>query len=158
MLLVRARKAELECSLRERIGFLYRALLLVVDEIGYLPVTPGDDNLSFELAKARFEKGAMIQPQPRWMGRHFASLVAATALLDACCTTPPSSRSKTQATGCASTRRCCPSSQPAANLGSSNAHNQGNSVPVDTRVASRNHVIDASSMLLSSRTVGYEAT
>jgi DNA replication protein DnaC len=34
-------KAEREGHLRERIHFLCRTSLLVVDEIGYLPVTPG---------------------------------------------------------------------------------------------------------------------
>ena len=45
---------------RERIRFLSRASLLVVDEIGYLPVTPGGGNLFFQLVNARYEKGAMI--------------------------------------------------------------------------------------------------
>jgi DNA replication protein DnaC len=34
-------KAEREGSLREKIRFLCRFALLIVDEIGYLPVTPG---------------------------------------------------------------------------------------------------------------------
>lgn len=34
-------KAEREGVLREKIRFLCRCSLLVVDEIGYLPVTPG---------------------------------------------------------------------------------------------------------------------
>ena len=37
-------KAEREGSLRERLRFLARASLLVVDEIGYLPVVPGGGN------------------------------------------------------------------------------------------------------------------
>jgi DNA replication protein DnaC len=53
-------KAEREGQLRERIRFLTRASLLVVDEIGYLPVTPGGGNLFFQLVNARYEKGAMI--------------------------------------------------------------------------------------------------
>ena len=53
-------KAEREGTLRERIRFLCRAALLVVDEIGYLPVTPGGGNLFFQLVNARYEKGAMI--------------------------------------------------------------------------------------------------
>ena len=53
-------KAEREGTLRERIRFLCRASLLVVDEIGYLPVTPGGGNLFFQLVNARYEKGAMI--------------------------------------------------------------------------------------------------
>lgn len=47
-------------ALRERIRFLCRSSLLVVDEIGNLPVTPGGGNLFFQLVNARYEKGAMI--------------------------------------------------------------------------------------------------
>src|SRR6516165_6299004 len=53
-------KAEREGTLRERLRFLARASLLVVDEIGYLPVVPGGGNLFFQLVNARYEKGAMI--------------------------------------------------------------------------------------------------
>ena len=53
-------QAEREGTLRERIRFLCRSSLLVVDEIGYLPVTPGGGNLFFQLVNARYEKGAMI--------------------------------------------------------------------------------------------------
>ena len=53
-------KVEREGSLREKIRFLCRCPLLVVDEIGYLPVTPGGGNLFFQLVNARYEKGAMI--------------------------------------------------------------------------------------------------
>ncbi|SNT24520.1 IstB-like ATP binding protein [Sphingomonas laterariae] len=42
-------------ALREKIRFLTRALLLVVGEIGYLPVTPGGANLFFQLVNARYE-------------------------------------------------------------------------------------------------------
>ena len=78
-------KAEREGTLRERIRFLCRASLLVVDEIGYLPVTPGGGNLFFQLVNARYEKGAMILTSNRgfaeW-GDIFGSPVVATALLD----------------------------------------------------------------------------
>jgi len=37
-------KAEREGSLRERLRFLCRPQLLIVDEIGYLPVVPGGGN------------------------------------------------------------------------------------------------------------------
>ncbi|MGY3341307.1 DNA replication protein DnaC [Bradyrhizobium sp. USDA 4472] len=53
-------KAEREGTLRERIRFFCRFALLIVDEIGYLPVTPGGGNLFFQLVNARYEKGAMI--------------------------------------------------------------------------------------------------
>ncbi len=47
-------------TLRERIRFLCRSQLLVVDEIGYLPVVAGGGNLFFQLVNARYERGAMI--------------------------------------------------------------------------------------------------
>jgi hypothetical protein len=78
-------KAEREGSLREKIRFLCRFALLIVDEIGYLPVTPGGGNLFFQLVNARYEKGAMILSSNRgfaeW-GEVFGDPVVATALLD----------------------------------------------------------------------------
>jgi DNA replication protein DnaC len=78
-------KAEREGTLRDRIRYLCRASLLVVDEIGYLPVTPGGGNLFFQLVNARYERGAMILTSNRgfaeW-GEVFGDPVVATALLD----------------------------------------------------------------------------
>jgi DNA replication protein DnaC len=78
-------KAEREGTLREKIRFLCRFALLIVDEIGYLPVTPGGGNLFFQLVNARYEKGAMILTSNRgfaeW-GEVFGDPVVATALLD----------------------------------------------------------------------------
>jgi DNA replication protein DnaC len=78
-------KAEREGQLRERIRFLGRTSLLIVDEIGYLPVIPGGGNLFFQLVNARYEKGAMILTSNRgfaeW-GEVFGDPVVATALLD----------------------------------------------------------------------------
>ncbi|MFL5337202.1 MAG: IS21-like element helper ATPase IstB [Geminicoccaceae bacterium] len=78
-------KAEREGTLRERIRFLCRPQLLVVDEIGYLPVLAGGGNLFFQLVNARYERGAMILTSNRgfaeW-GEVFGDTVVATALLD----------------------------------------------------------------------------
>jgi DNA replication protein DnaC len=78
-------KAEREGSLRERLRFLCRPQLLIVDEIGYLPVIPGGGNLFFQLVHARYERGAMILTSNRgfaeW-GEVFNDTVVATALLD----------------------------------------------------------------------------
>ena len=78
-------KAERDGALRERIRYLSRASLLVVDEIGYLPVVPGGGNLFFQLVNARYERGAMILTSNRgfaeW-GEVFGDPVVATALLD----------------------------------------------------------------------------
>ena len=78
-------KAEREGTLRERLRFLCRPQLLIVDEIGYLPVIPGGGNLFFQLVNARYERGAMILTSNRgfaeW-GEVFGGTVVATALLD----------------------------------------------------------------------------
>ena len=78
-------KAEREGRLRERIRYLCRASLLIIDEIGYLTVGAGAGNLFFQLINARYEKGAMILTSNRgfaeW-GTVFGDPVVATALLD----------------------------------------------------------------------------
>jgi DNA replication protein DnaC len=78
-------RAEREGRLQERIRFFTRAALLIVDEIGYLPVVPGGGNLFFQLVNARYERGAMILTSNRgfaeW-GEVFGDPVVATALLD----------------------------------------------------------------------------
>ena len=97
-------KAEREGTLRERLRFLARASLLVVDEIGYLPVVPGGGNLFFQLVNARYEKGAMILTSNRgfaeW-GEVFGDPQLHCSI--ACFTTPSSSKSRGRAIGSAST-------------------------------------------------------
>jgi DNA replication protein DnaC len=78
-------KAEREGTLRDKIRFFCRFSLLIVDEIGYLPVVAGGGNLFFQLVNARYEKGAMILTSNRgfaeW-GEVFGDPVVAPALLD----------------------------------------------------------------------------
>jgi DNA replication protein DnaC len=78
-------KAERQGLLTEKIRFYARSSLLIVDEIGYLPITQGGANLFFQLVNARYEKGAMILTSNRgfaeW-GDVFGDPVVATALLD----------------------------------------------------------------------------
>jgi DNA replication protein DnaC len=78
-------RAEREGRLIERIRFYARPALLIVDEIGYLPITAGGANLFFQLVNARYERGAMILTSNRgfaeW-GEVFGDPVVATALLD----------------------------------------------------------------------------
>lgn len=84
-LLAQLARAEREGRLSDRIRFFCRPALLIVDEIGYLPVIPGGGNLFFQLVNARYEKGAMILTSNRgfaeW-GDVFGDPVVATALLD----------------------------------------------------------------------------
>lgn len=74
-----------EGRLRERIRYLCRAQLLIIDEIGYPSVGAGAGNLLFQPVNARYERGAMILTSNRgfaeW-GEVFGDPVVATALLD----------------------------------------------------------------------------
>ena len=78
-------KAEREGTLPERIRFLTRTALLVIDEVGYLPLERGGAHLFFQLINARYEKGAIILTSNRgfaeW-GEIFGDRVIAAALLD----------------------------------------------------------------------------
>jgi len=78
-------KAEREGQLKERIRFFTRNALLIIDEIGYLPLQSGGANLFFQLINARYERGAMILTSNRGFGEWaeiFGDPVVASALLD----------------------------------------------------------------------------
>jgi DNA replication protein DnaC len=78
-------RAEREGALRERVRFLSRHSLLVVDEIGYLPVGSSGGNLFFQLVNACYERCAMILTSNRGFSEWadiFGDAVVATALLD----------------------------------------------------------------------------
>jgi DNA replication protein DnaC len=78
-------KAEREGNLPARLRFINRVALLIIDEVGYLPIAPGGANLFFQLVNARYEKGATILTSNRgfkhW-GQIFGDNVVAAALLD----------------------------------------------------------------------------
>jgi DNA replication protein DnaC len=79
------RRAEREGRLADRVRFLSRYSLLIVDEIGYLPVGSGGGNLFFQLVNACYERCAMIMTGNRGFGEWadiFGDTVVATALLD----------------------------------------------------------------------------
>ena len=78
-------KAEREGRLADKLRFYARTSLLIVDEIGYLPISNGGGNLFFQLVNARYEKGAMILTSNRGFAEWadvFGDPVVATALLD----------------------------------------------------------------------------
>ena len=78
-------KADREGRLRERIRYLCRSQLLIIDEIGYLTVGSTAGNLFFQLVNARYERGAMILTSNRGFSEWdqvFGDPVVATALLD----------------------------------------------------------------------------
>jgi DNA replication protein DnaC len=78
-------EAERQGRLRERLAMLRQPSLLIVDEIGYLPVTPGGANLFFQLVNTRYEKAATVLTSNKsfkeW-GEVFGDAVVAAALLD----------------------------------------------------------------------------
>jgi DNA replication protein DnaC len=78
-------KAEREGNLAQRVRFLARNSLLIVDEIGYLPIGSNGGNLFFQLVNACYERCAIILTSNRnfgeW-GEVFGDSVVAAALLD----------------------------------------------------------------------------
>ena len=91
----------LETELRR----LERYRLLVVDEVGYLPLERQAANLLFALVSRRYERGSIIVTSNRgfeqW-GEIFGDAMVAAALIDASSTTRPWSASRARATACAS--------------------------------------------------------
>ena len=62
-----------------------RPALLVVDEVGYLPLSPAEANMVFQLVSRRYERGAMIVSSNKSFGEWGQVLgddVLATAILD----------------------------------------------------------------------------
>ncbi|MCY4191548.1 MAG: ATP-binding protein [Rhodospirillaceae bacterium] len=55
------RRRRNDCNLSSRLRVSTYSALLVVDEIGYLPVSQDDALLLFQLISARHEKGSTVQ-------------------------------------------------------------------------------------------------
>ncbi len=78
-------KAHAERRLEERLTNLAKPRLLIVDELGYLPLEPDAAHLFFQLVSRRYEKGAMLITSNRTIsewGTVFGDAVVATAILD----------------------------------------------------------------------------
>ena len=78
-------KAHDEGRLEERLAQLAKPRLLIVDEIGYLPLEPDAAHLFFQLVSRRYERGAMMITSNRAVGEWgtvFGDPVVATAILD----------------------------------------------------------------------------
>ena len=78
-------KAHAERRLDERLSSLAKPRLLIVDELGYLPLEPDAAHLFFQLVSRRYEKGAMLITSNRTIsewGAVFGDAVVATAILD----------------------------------------------------------------------------
>ena len=78
-------KAHAEGRLDERLKILAQPQLLIIDEIGYLPIDRQGANLCFQLVSRRYERGAIIltsnQSLGAW-GEVFGDPVIASAILD----------------------------------------------------------------------------
>jgi DNA replication protein DnaC len=78
-------KAHSEKRLDEKLLSLAKAKLLIVDELGYLPLEPDAAHLFFQLVSRRYEMGAILITSNRsvaeW-GAVFGDPVVATAILD----------------------------------------------------------------------------
>ncbi|MBK8574462.1 MAG: ATP-binding protein [Elusimicrobia bacterium] len=78
-------KAHAENRLEEKLKLYCQPKLLIVDELGYIPVDRHGANLFFQLVCRRYEKGSMILTSNQrfgdW-GEIFGDPIIATALLD----------------------------------------------------------------------------
>lgn len=78
-------KAHAEGRLEERLKLLVQPKLLIVDEIGYLPIDRLGANLFFQLVSRRYERGSILitsnQSLSGW-GEVFGDRIIATAILD----------------------------------------------------------------------------
>jgi len=78
-------RAHNEGRLEEKLKLLVQPKLLIVDEIGYLPIDRLGANLFFQLVSRRYERGAILitsnQSLTGW-GEVFGDRVIATAILD----------------------------------------------------------------------------
>lgn len=78
-------KAHQGGTLDERITFYAKPKLLIVDEIGYLPLEKEAASLFFQLVAKRYERGSMLLTSNRSVGEWgdvFGDSVVATAILD----------------------------------------------------------------------------
>jgi len=78
-------RAFAEGRLEERLKILTQPQLLIIDEIGYLPIDRQGANLFFQLVSRRYERGSIIltsnQSLGAW-GEVFGDAIIASAILD----------------------------------------------------------------------------
>lgn len=78
-------KAHTEGRLEERLLHFTKPKLLIIDELGYLPVEPDAAHVLFQLVSRRYERGSILLTSNRavseW-GEVFGDPVVATAILD----------------------------------------------------------------------------
>lgn len=78
-------KAHHDGTLDERVAFYAKPKLLIIDEIGYLPLEKDAAHLFFQLVARRYERGSVLLTSNRSVGEWgevFGDSVVATAILD----------------------------------------------------------------------------
>ncbi|MGN1342670.1 MAG: IS21-like element helper ATPase IstB [Bacilli bacterium] len=84
-LLLQLKRAHLENRFEQRIKFFSKYKVLIIDEVGFLPLDIESSNLLFQLIAKRYEKNSTIvttnKPLSRW-GEIFGDPVLANAILD----------------------------------------------------------------------------
>ena len=78
-------KAHAEGHLEERLAHYSKPKLLIVDELGYLPLEQNAAHLFFQLVSRRYERGSLLLTSNRSVGEWgevFGDPVVATAILD----------------------------------------------------------------------------
>jgi DNA replication protein DnaC len=84
-LLANLQKAQKDGRLDERLTFYGKPRLLIIDELGYLPLEKECGSLFFQLVSRRYERGSMLITGNRSVGEWgdvFGDNVVATAILD----------------------------------------------------------------------------
>ena len=78
-------RAHNHTALESRLGQYSKSKLLIIDELGYLPLEPDAAHLFFQLISRRYERGSVLitsnRPVMEW-GEVFGDQVVATAILD----------------------------------------------------------------------------
>ena len=84
-LVLQLKRAHLENRLETRLKFFSRYKVLIIDEVGYLPLDTESSNLIFQLITKRYEKKSTIittnKPLSKW-AEIFGDPVLANAILD----------------------------------------------------------------------------
>ena len=105
-LVARTSRAALEGRWATTMRFWNGPQLLIIDELGYLPMPGEAASHLFQVISRRYEHGSIVLTTNRGIadwGAIFEDTTVAAAVLDRCSTTPPSSRSPATATACAAT-------------------------------------------------------
>ncbi|MFY9262750.1 MAG: IS21-like element helper ATPase IstB [Erysipelotrichaceae bacterium] len=84
-LILQLKKAHYENNLEKRIKHFNKYRLLIIDEVGYLPIDEEGSNLFFQLISKRYEKSSVIittnKPLSKWV-EIFHDPVTTNAILD----------------------------------------------------------------------------